>query len=221
MNLEPSWKSQLLAEFEKDYMKNLKSFLQIQRAEKKEIFPQGSEYFAALNLTPFDQVKIVIMGQDPYHGPKQAHGLAFSVKPGTPLPPSLKNIFKELQSDMSLPMPASGHLQKWADQGVLLLNAVLTVENGAANSHQGKGWEEFTDQIIHILNDQKEHLVFILWGSYAQKKGAFIDRKKHLVLESAHPSPLSSYRGFFGSKPFSKANTYLKLIGQKPIDWSL
>ncbi len=221
IELEPSWKNKLQVEFEKDYMKNLKSFLQIQKTKKKEIFPLGSEYFAALNLTPFDKVKIVIMGQDPYHGPRQAHGLAFSVKPGTPLPPSLKNIFKELQSDMNLPMPASGYLQKWADQGVLLLNAVLTVESGAANSHQGKGWEKFTDQIIHILNDQKAHLVFILWGSYAQKKGAFIDRKKHLVLESAHPSPLSSYRGFFGSKPFSKANTYLKSIGQKPIDWSL
>lgn len=219
--LVDSWKAQLLLEFEKDYMKNLKSFLKAQAEAQKEIFPEGYEYFAALNLTPFEKVKVVIVGQDPYHGPKQAHGLAFSVKPGTPLPPSLKNIFKELHSDLGVPIPQSGHLEKWAKQGVLLLNAVLTVENGAANSHQGKGWEEFTDQIIHTLNDQKEHLVFILWGSYAQKKGAFINREKHLVIESPHPSPLSSYRGFFGSKPFSKSNAYLVSTGQKPVDWNL
>lgn len=221
IQLEESWKNKLLSEFEKDYMKNLKLFLKQRRLEKKEIFPRGDEYFAALNLTPFEKVKVVIMGQDPYHGPKQAHGLAFSVKPGTPLPPSLKNIFKELASDQNVPIPKSGYLQKWADQGVLLLNAVLTVENGAANSHQGKGWEQFTDQIIHVLNDQKKNLVFILWGSYAQKKGAFIDRKNHHVIECVHPSPLSSHRGFFGSKPFSKTNEYLISTGQKPIDWAL
>ncbi len=221
IQLEESWKNKLLPEFEKDYMKNLKIFLKKRLLEKKEIFPRGEEYFAALNLTPFEKVKVVIMGQDPYHGPQQAHGLAFSVKPGTALPPSLKNIFKELASDQGVPIPKSGHLQKWADQGVLLLNAVLTVENGAANSHQGKGWEQFTDQIIHVLNDQKKNLVFILWGSYAQKKGSFIDREKHHVIECVHPSPLSSHRGFFGSKPFSKTNDYLKSTAQKPIDWAL
>ena len=221
IQLEESWKKKLLPEFEKDYMKNLKIFLSTCLESKKEIFPSGDEYFSALNLTPFEKVKVVIMGQDPYHGSQQAHGLAFSVKPGTSLPPSLKNIFKELSSDIGGPIPGSGYLQKWADEGVLLLNAVLTVENGAANSHQGQGWEQFTDQIIHILNEQKQNLVFILWGSYAQKKGAFIDRKKHHVIQSAHPSPLSSYRGFFGSKPFSKANNYLQSTGQKPIDWTL
>jgi uracil-DNA glycosylase len=221
VKLDDSWKRELGEEFEKDYMKNLRSFLTTRYTAKKQIFPKGDEYFSALNLTPFEKVKVVIVGQDPYHGPNQAHGLAFSVKPGNPLPPSLKNIFKELHSDLGLPIPTTGHLQKWADQGVLLLNAVLTVESGMANSHQGKGWELFTDKIIHLVNDHKEHVVFVLWGSYAQKKGAFIDRKKHLVIECVHPSPLSAHRGFFGSKPFSKINAYLKETHQKPVDWRL
>lgn len=221
IRLDTSWKKHLMSEFEKDYMKNLRNFLSQQYDAKKTIFPRGSEYFSALNLTPFEKVKVVIVGQDPYHGPGQAHGLSFSVKPGVRLPPSLQNIYKELQSDVGVKVPPHGHLQKWAEQGVLLLNAVLTVEGGLANSHQGKGWEHFTDRIIHLLNEERQHLVFILWGSYAQKKGAFIDRKKHLVIESPHPSPLSAHRGFLGSRPFSKANTYLKSTGQTPIDWQI
>lgn len=221
VRIETSWKKHLLSEFEKDYMKNLKKFLKAQYDSKKTIYPAGTEYFTALNLTPFEKVKVVIVGQDPYHGPGQAHGLSFSVKPGVPAPPSLKNIFKELHADLKLPIPKHGHLEKWAQQGVLLLNAVLTVEGGKANSHQGKGWELFTDRIIHLLNDQREQLVFLLWGSYAQKKGAFIDREKHFVIETPHPSPLSAHRGFLGSKPFSKINAYLQSTGQTPIDWSL
>ena len=221
IRLETSWKKHLVSEFEKEYMKSLRKFLASQLEAKKIIYPRGTEYFTALNLTPFENVKVVVVGQDPYHGPNQAHGLSFSVKPGVQTPPSLVNIYKELHSDLGIPIPKHGHLQKWAEQGVLLLNAVLTVEGGKAASHQGKGWEEFTDRIIHILNDHRENLVFVLWGSYAQKKGAFIDRKKHLVIESPHPSPLSAHRGFFGSKPFSKINDYLKATGQKPIDWNL
>lgn len=221
IRLETSWKKHLVSEFEKDYMKNLKSFLKKQYDAEKTIYPRGTEYFTAMNLTPFEKVKVVIVGQDPYHGPNQAHGLSFSVKPGVPLPPSLQNIFKELRDDLGVPIPKTGYLEKWAQQGVLLLNAVLTVEGGKAASHQGKGWEEFTDRIIHLLNEHRENLVFVLWGSYAQKKGAFIDRKKHLVIESPHPSPLSAHRGFFGSKPFSKINAYLKGTNQMPIDWDL
>ena len=221
LKLENSWKQRIEPEFQKDYMKNLKAFLKSQLDVKKTIYPKGEQYFAALNLTPFEKVKVVIIGQDPYHGPGQAHGLSFSVQDGVRFPPSLQNIFKELQSDLGVAKPQSGNLKKWAEQGVLLLNAVLTVESGRAASHQGKGWEQFTDSIIHALNKEKKNLVFILWGSYAQKKGAFIDRKKHLVIESVHPSPLSSHRGFFGSKPFSKTNAYLKAHGLEPIDWSL
>ena len=221
INLEDSWKQRIESEFQKDYMKNLKSFLKSEIDSKKTIYPKGEQYFEALNLTPFEKVKVVIIGQDPYHGPGQAHGLSFSVQDGVRFPPSLQNIFKELQSDLSVEKPKSGNLQKWSEQGVLLLNAVLTVEDGNAGAHQGKGWELFTDSIIHALNKEKENLVFILWGAYAQKKGAFIDRQKHLVLESVHPSPLSSHRGFFGSKPFSKTNAYLKAQGLDPIDWSL
>lgn len=221
IQIHPTWKNYLMDEFEKDYMSDLRGFLKTQYDSRKIIYPRGNEYFAALNLTPFDQVKVVIVGQDPYHGPDQAHGLSFSVKPGVPLPPSLQNIFKELNQDLGIPVPKTGHLQKWAEQGVLLLNAVLTVEGGRANSHQGKGWELFTDRVIHLVNDYKEHVVFVLWGSYAQKKGAFIDRKKHLVIETPHPSPLSAYRGFFGSKPFSKINAYLRSTGQTAIDWRL
>lgn len=221
IKLESSWKQRIEAEFDKDYMKKLKAFLKSELDTKKSIYPKGEQYFAALNLTPFEKVKVIIIGQDPYHGPGQAHGLSFSVQDGVRFPPSLQNIFKELNNDLGIEKPKTGNLQKWAEQGVLLLNAVLTVESGKAASHQGRGWELFTDSVIHALNKEKENLVFILWGSYAQKKGAFIDRKKHLVLESVHPSPLSSHRGFFGSKPFSKANAYLKAHNKTPIDWSL
>lgn len=221
VQLESSWLSRLKDEFNKDYMKNLKAFLQSEYKREKIIYPLGKEYFNALNLTPFDKVKVVIMGQDPYHGPDQAHGLSFSVKKGIVPPPSLKNIYKELKTDLNIETPEHGFLEAWAQQGVLMLNAVLTVENGKPASHQGKGWEQFTDKIISLLNEERENLVFILWGSYAQKKGAVINRKKHLVIESVHPSPLSSHRGFFGSKPFSKANEYLKKQGKTPIDWQI
>jgi uracil-DNA glycosylase len=221
IKIDRSWKIKIESEFQKDYMKQLKSFLKDQYDSQKKIYPKGDQYFAALNMTPFEKVKVVIIGQDPYHGPGQAHGLSFSVLDGVRFPPSLQNIFKELEADVGVKKPSSGNLRNWAEQGVLLLNAVLTVEEGKANAHQGKGWEKFTDRLIHHLNDEKEHLVFILWGSYAQKKGAFIDRKKHLVIEGVHPSPLSSHRGFFGSKPFSKTNAYLNAHGIKPIDWSL
>lgn len=221
IKLDSSWKQHLHVEFETDRMKKLKSFLAAEYKAGKTIYPRGDEYFAALNLTPFDKVRVVIVGQDPYHGPGQAHGLCFSVRDGIRFPPSLQNIYKELHADLGLPIPKSGSLIKWAEQGVLLLNAVLTVEDGKAAAHQGKGWEEFTDKIIHVLNEEKENLVFILWGSYAQKKASFVDRKKHLVLEAVHPSPLSAHRGFFGTKPFSKTNAYLKSKGLGEIDWDL
>lgn len=221
IKLEDSWKSRLADEFKAPYMQKLKRFLMHEKAEKKVIFPKGQDYFAALNITSFDNVKVVILGQDPYHGPGQAHGLSFSVPPGVPLPPSLLNIYKELHSDLGIPITRNGHLESWARQGVLLLNSVLTVESGRAASHQGQGWELFTDRIIHVLAEEREHLVFILWGSYAQKKGAFIDRGKHLVIESPHPSPLSAHRGFLGSKPFSKTNAYLKANGIEPIRWQV
>jgi uracil-DNA glycosylase len=221
LKLEISWKTRLETELKMDYMKELKTFLQSRKNENVTIYPKGEQYFSALNTITFDKVKVVILGQDPYHGPGQAHGLSFSVLPGVPFPPSLLNIFKELQSDLGIPIPKTGYLQKWAEQGVLLLNAVLTVENGKPAAHQGKGWERFTDTIVHLLNDQRQNLVFVLWGSYAQKKGAFIDRSKHLVIESAHPSPLSAYRGFLGSRPFSKINDYLESKDLEPIDWNL
>lgn len=222
IRLEPSWKNHLIGEFEQPYMKELKDFLRQQVVEKKVIFPKGNEYFAALELTSFDKVKVVILGQDPYHGPGQAHGLCFSVRPEVAVPPSLVNIYKELETDIpGFQKPRHGYLESWAKQGVLLLNSVLTVEQGLAASHQKRGWEKFTDRIIRELNDQREHLVFILWGSYAQKKGEFIDRSRHCVIASPHPSPLSAHRGFFGSKPFSKANAYLLEHGQTPIDWTL
>ena len=219
--LEKSWNQRLGGEFEKDYMKNLKAFLTDEYQKGKRIFPAGDKYFAALNTVPFEKVRVVILGQDPYHGAGQAHGLSFSVPPGVPAPPSLVNIFKELQADLGLPRPSHGTLESWARQGVLLLNAVLTVEEGRAASHQGKGWETFTDAVIRRLAEEREGLIFVLWGSYAQKKGAFIDRDKHLVIESPHPSPLSAHRGFLGSKPFSKINKYLTEHGQTPIDWDL
>ena len=221
IKLEESWKKRLQGEFEAPYMEKLRAFLLKEKSEHKTIFPMGSEYFAALNMTPFDKVKVVILGQDPYHGPGQAHGLSFSVRQGVAPPPSLVNIYKELESDLGIPRPSHGLLEGWAQQGVLLLNSVLTVESGRAASHQGQGWELFTDRIIHVLAEEREHLVFVLWGAYAHKKGAFIDRGKHLVLESPHPSPLSSHRGFFGSKPFSKINRYLSARGEVPIRWQL
>ena len=221
IKLEASWKQRLLPEFSKPYMQQLREFLQQQKSQGKVIFPKGSEYFSAFDLTPFDKVKVVILGQDPYHGPNQAHGLCFSVQPGVPFPPSLQNIFKEIRNELDLPMPTHGCLTHWAEQGVLLLNAVLTVEQGKAAAHQGKGWEIFTDQVIRELNDNREGIVFMLWGSYAQKKGQFIDRKKHCVLQSPHPSPLSAHRGFFGCGHFVKANEYLVKHGQTPIDWSV
>ncbi|HWU43995.1 MAG TPA: uracil-DNA glycosylase [Bdellovibrio sp.] len=221
IKIHSSWKTKLLPEFQKESMKKLKVFLTDEYKAGKTIYPRGDDYFAALNLTPLSKVKVVIVGQDPYHGPGQAHGLCFSVQEGVPFPPSLRNIFKELHSDLGLEIPRSGSLKKWAEHGVLLLNAVLTVEDGKAASHQGRGWEEFTDKIIHIVNEERDNVVFILWGSYAQKKAAFVDRKRHFVIESAHPSPLSSHRGFFGSKPFSKANAYLKSKGLPEVDWSL
>jgi uracil-DNA glycosylase len=219
--LEPTWKDRLAGEFSKPYLLDLKSFLKEEKTKKKVIFPRGTEYFAALNETPFDSVKVVILGQDPYHGPNQAHGLCFSVKPGVDIPPSLRNIYQELHSDLGIQKPSHGCLTAWAKQGVLLLNATLTVEAGKAGSHQKRGWEAFTDRVIDALNRERENIVFVLWGSYAQKKGEFIDTGKHLVLKSPHPSPLSAHRGFLGSKPFSKINSYLKAHGQTPIDWRL
>lgn len=221
VKIEPSWKQHLLPEFQQEYMQQLRGFLMQQKQAGKVIYPKGDEYFNAFNLTPFDQVKVVIIGQDPYHGPGQAHGLCFSVQSGVRFPPSLQNIFKEIQSDLGLPIPGNGCLTHWAEQGVLLLNAVLTVEQAKAAAHQGKGWEQFTDAAIRELNENREGIVFMLWGSYAQKKGQIIDPKKHCVLKAPHPSPLSSHRGFFGCKHFSKANVYLESIGKTPIDWSV
>jgi uracil-DNA glycosylase len=219
IRLDPSWKLLLGQEFEKDYMRALRAFLIAEKQQGKLIYPSGPDIFNALNTTPFDKVKVVILGQDPYHGPGQAHGLCFSVSPGVPLPPSLQNIYKEIHRDLGIPLSANGCLVCWAQQGVLLLNSVLTVEAGKAASHTGKGWEQFTDRIVAVLNERAEHLVFMLWGSYAHRKGAMIDRQRHLVLQSPHPSPLSAHRGFFGNKHFSSANTYLLEHGRQAIDW--
>ena len=221
VKLEKSWKKTLGAEFDKPYMSELKDFLRSEISSGKTIYPKGSEYFNALNKTAFNDVKVVILGQDPYHGPGQAHGLCFSVQPGIAVPPSLVNIYKELKSDLNIEPRSHGHLISWAEQGVLLLNSVLTVNEGQAGSHQKKGWETFTDAVIEKLNSDQEGIVFVLWGAYAQKKGKFIDREKHLVLESVHPSPLSAHRGFFGTKPFSQINQFLLKKGQVPIDWEL
>ena len=221
INLEPSWLSVLNDEFEKTYMEDLRQFLLEEKQKGKTLFPPGDRIFYALDSTPFDKVKVVILGQDPYHGPGQAHGLCFSVQPGVAPPPSLINIYKEMESDLGLKPPSHGCLSNWADQGVLLLNSVLTVEAHRAASHQGQGWEQFTDRIIRELEEKRENLVFILWGAYARKKGNFIRRERHLVIESPHPSPLSSYRGFFGSRPFSRTNDYLIKTGQAPIEWAL
>jgi uracil-DNA glycosylase len=220
IRLEASWKERLASEFSQDYMIHLRAFLLQRKRSGAVIYPPGDQIFNALNSTPFEAVKVVILGQDPYHGPGQAHGLCFSVQDGIALPPSLINIYKELESDLGMQRPASGNLQRWAEQGVLLLNAVLTVERGQAGSHQGKGWERFTDNVVGALNAGREGLVFMLWGGYAKKKGVAIDRKKHLVLSAPHPSPLSAHRGFLGCRHFSKANHWLQQKGEVPIDWS-
>jgi uracil-DNA glycosylase len=220
--LEPGWLAVLEEEFEKDYMIKLKSFLQEEKQRGATIYPKGVDMFNALNTTPFDQVKVVILGQDPYHGAGQAHGLSFSVQRGVAVPPSLKNIYKELETDVEgFETPNHGHLTYWAEQGVLLLNATLTVRASEAGSHQNQGWEIFTDEIIKALSEKREHIVFLLWGRYAQQKAALIDQKKHYVLTAAHPSPFSAYNGFFGSKHFSKANQLLVQNNLKPIDWTL
>ncbi len=222
VKIEVSWKAVLKEEFGKDYFNTLTEFV---RSEYQHaiVYPPPKNIFRAFELTPFDKVEVVILGQDPYHGPKQANGLCFAVEEGVNLPPSLQNIFKELSSDCSLPFEAlakkGGSLEDWAKQGVLLLNATLTVQAHKAGSHQGKGWEQFTDAVIRKLSEEKEHLVFILWGNYAKQKGAHIDRSKHLVIESAHPSPFSAASGFFGSKPFSKTNAYLAMKGKEIINW--
>lgn len=221
IRLEPSWKARLEGEFSKDYMINLRNFLIERKRARAVIYPPGEKIFNALNSTPFDQVRVVVLGQDPYHGPGQAHGLCFSVQLGVPTPPSLLNIFKEIENDLGLPSPDHGYLKHWAEQGVLLLNAVLTVERGLAGAHQGRGWEQFTDQIVRLLNAEREGLVFLLWGNYALKKGSVIDRNRHLVLTAPHPSPLSASRGFFGCRHFSRSNQWLEQKGFAPIDWSL
>lgn len=218
VQMEEGWKQRLAPEFEKDYFAKLTDFVRNEYAHTT-VFPPGKLIFNAFNLCPFDRVKVVIIGQDPYHGAGQAHGLCFSVNDGVAFPPSLLNIFKEIQSDLGKPMPTSGNLTRWAEQGVLLLNATLTVRAHQPGSHQRRGWEEFTDAAIRVLAEEREHLVFILWGAYAQKKGAFIDRTRHLVLSSAHPSPLSVRQGFFGNHHFSLTNDYLKAHGETPIEW--
>lgn len=221
VKLDDSWKQALSAEFASSYMQKLKDFLLAEKNAGKQIFPKGAEYFRALDLTPLPAVKVVILGQDPYHGAGQAHGLCFSVQPGVRTPPSLVNIYKELQSDLGIAPVQHGFLESWARQGVLLLNSVLTVEEARAASHQGKGWEKFTDAIIRRVNDECDGVVFLLWGAYAQKKAAFVDQTKHLVLKSPHPSPLSAHNGFFGNHHFSKANEFLSSRGRQPIDWQL
>ncbi|BDX19014.1 MAG: uracil-DNA glycosylase [Pseudomonadota bacterium] len=221
VQLKPDWLDALQGEFAQPYMQQLRDFLQAEKAAGKAIFPPGALIFNALNSTPLDKVRVVIIGQDPYHGPGQAHGLSFSVPPGVRTPPSLQNIFKEINRDLGLPIPQHGCLQSWAEQGVLLLNAVLTVEQGHAGSHARRGWERFTSRVIELVNERCEHCVFLLWGSYAQRKGEQIDRTRHCVLTSVHPSPLSAHRGFIGNGHFSAANDYLVSNGLAPIDWSL
>ncbi|MCK9343542.1 MAG: uracil-DNA glycosylase [Massilibacteroides sp.] len=220
VKIEPQWKEKLQHEFEEDYFKNLVDFVK-DEYNHAVVYPPSNLLFNAFDLCPFDKVKVVILGQDPYHEPHQAHGLCFSVESGTKFPPSLKNIYKELQTDLGIVSPQSGDISSWAKQGVLLLNATLTVRAHQAGSHQNKGWERFTDAVIHKLNEERQHIVYILWGNYAQRKAKFLDNENNLILKAPHPSPLSSYRGFFGSKPFSKTNTYLKETAQEPIDWQL
>ena len=218
VKIEPSWKKQLNEEFDKEYFIQLTDFVR-KEYSTKQIFPSANNIFNAFDLCPFDQVKVVIIGQDPYHGMGQAHGLCFSVNDGIAFPPSLLNIFKEIERDLAIALPKTGNLSQWAKQGVLLLNATLTVEAHKAGSHQGKGWEKFTDAVIRKISEEKEHVVFMLWGNYAQQKGAFIDTSKHLVLKTVHPSPLSAYRGFIGCGHFSLANTYLNSHGLNSITW--
>jgi len=217
----PSWQAALNSEFEQAYMKELTAFLQAEKDQGKLIYPQSSDWLHALDTTPLDEVKVVVLGQDPYHQANQAHGLCFSVLPEVKTPPSLVNIYKELETDLDIERASHGYLESWAKQGVLLLNAVLTVEDSHANAHQGKGWEIFTDKIIRTVNEQCDNVVFLLWGAYAQKKGAVIDTKKHLVLKAPHPSPLSAYRGFLGCGHFSQANAYLEQYGKTAINWQL
>jgi len=221
VKLEPSWKARIGDYLQRPEMQALAGFLRAQKQAGKHIFPPGPEIFAAFEHTPFDAVRVVILGQDPYHGVGQAHGLCFSVRPGVRVPPSLDNIFKEIQRDLGIARPGHGCLTAWADRGVLLLNSVLTVEEGRAGAHQGKGWEGFTDAAIDALSREREGLVFLLWGSYAQRKGQLIDSRRHCVLNSVHPSPLSAHRGFIGCGHFSAANRYLESRGQPAIDWSL
>ncbi len=218
VRIEDSWKQQLQEEFDKPYFEELTRYVRSEYASGT-VYPPGKQIFAAFDACPFEQVRVVILGQDPYHEPGQAHGLCFSVNDGVQFPPSLQNIFKEIESDLGVPVPLSGNLTRWARQGVLLLNATLTVRAHQAGSHQNRGWETFTDAVIRCLASRREHVVFILWGAYAQRKGAFIDRSRHLVLQSPHPSPLSAYRGFFGNRHFSRANNYLVEHGYLPIQW--
>ncbi len=219
LNIHPSWKRELTPEFEKPYFKELLKFV-TKEYSTNICFPESDSVFEAFNRATFDRVKVVILGQDPYHGPRQAHGLCFSVFEDARIPPSLRNIFKEIEADLGIPVPSNGNLERWADQGVLMLNAVLTVTAGKAGSHSRKGWENFTNSVIEILSDKKENLVFLLWGGPARKKSSMIDSYKHLILESGHPSPLSAIRGhWFGNNHFSKTNDYLKLKGKKPIIW--
>ena len=221
ITLETSWFEPLRNEFEEPYMLQLGDFLQVQKAQNKVLFPPRDQVFNAFQHTPLPSVKVVILGQDPYHGPDQAHGLSFSVPRGVKVPPSLRNIFKEIKSDLGIDNREQGCLEQWADQGVLLLNSVLTVERAKAASHQKQGWEQFTDRVIALVNDSRENVVFMLWGAYAQRKGQFIDRQKHCVLAAPHPSPLSAHRGYLGCRHFSKANDYLLAHGQAAIDWQL
>ncbi|WP_263260735.1 uracil-DNA glycosylase [Pseudomonas sp. RIT-PI-S] len=221
IKLEPSWKQALKEEFDQPYMRQLREFLRHEKAAGKEVYPPGPLIFNALNLTPLDQVKVVILGQDPYHGPGQAHGLCFSVQPGIATPPSLVNIYKELKRDLNIDIPAHGCLQHWAEQGVLLLNTTLTVERGVAASHAKRGWEPFTDRIIETVSARCEHVVFLLWGAHAQSKRKLIDPTRHLILASVHPSPLSAHRGFIGNGHFSKTNRFLEDHGIAPVDWKL
>ena len=221
IKLHPQWREAIGDEFEKDYMQSLREFLIQRKQQGAVIYPPTQQWFSALNSTPFEDVRVVILGQDPYHGAGQAHGLCFSVTPGIKVPPSLVNIYKEIKSDLGIDQPDHGCLISWAQQGVLLLNATLTVEEASAGAHQGKGWEQFTDQIIKTVNQQRQSVVFMLWGSYAKKKSAMIDSSRHLILKSVHPSPLSAYRGFFGCGHFSAANRYLEQQSLEPIDWQL
>ncbi|HEX7763710.1 MAG TPA: uracil-DNA glycosylase [Cellvibrio sp.] len=221
IDLHPSWLDHLAPEFEQPYMKQLKAFLLAEKQQGKIIYPESRNIFNAFNSTPLDQVKVVILGQDPYHGPNQAHGLCFSVQPGVQVPPSLQNMFKELHRDLGFQHPGHGCLQSWANQGVLMLNATLTVQQANAGSHQGQGWEQFTDKAIQLVNQECTGVVFLLWGSYAQKKAVFINHQKHQVLKAPHPSPLSAHRGFIGCGHFSQANHYLQSMGKSPINWQL